>query len=309
MTGTANTFVALRRVHAGLIEWFHEILQEAGAVDVQVHTRFVAEDHGEPNLVVIPHQVRPWPKVPEGQEEVTLMSTSAERKLAVPDPWVKLGQQFSSAITSLFTAPDARPRARPGFAVAALPAPLAAWYTARHRPDGVTWAFDGPDGLTALPPSLGWRRAIPLEARYLVLASDHLLPALPGEGVGVGFGLPALASVFLGVHEGRLLSVRLPAVDMSDDLRSFTIALAASIDAESGERMRQLLAELGEERSVRLAVTPVAELPLTELAPLLQARNRSSGLVNMFSVQIMAGGGPVFSPSGTAVVQTAHTPR
>jgi hypothetical protein len=73
--------------------------------------------------------------------------------------------------------------------------------------------------------------------------------------------------------------------------------------------MRQLLAELGEERSVRLAVTPVAELPLTELAPLLQARNRSSGLVNMFSVQIMAGGGPVFSPSGTAVVQTAHTPR
>ncbi len=307
MDATAYTFLALRRVHGRLVDWLHEVLERAGVPEAQVYPRFMPDDHATPHLVVLPYQVQPFPKMMEN-DEIPLMAAPADWKYSVPEAWLRLGGHIGETITELFSVKEANPRPRPGKLMSELPAPLAAWYATRPvDAKGQEWTLESPGGLLARAPSLGWRRQLPLEARYLVFASNHLLPVAPGETTSVMFGLPALGAIFVGLQQERTLSVMLPPHELDPMLVSFVEALAQCVSPERAAELRQGVAWASSEQRHRMSLVPQQEVTAEGLSHIVRAHNRPPTMVNLFAVHFLAGGGAVFAPSSTVNIKP-HAP-
>lgn len=305
MSSTRHAFESLRRTHLALVDWLHALLVAASVPDVQVQARFGTNDAEAPQLVALPFQVRPSPKLTELKDDLPLMGGTGERR-TVPEPWSRLGTQIADLMTTVFGAVDPRGRNRTMMPVSALPPSLAAWYRAREDDPGEAWVT--PEGV-ARAPSLLWHRSLPLEAQYLIFSSEHLLPVEAGESGPVPFGLPALGAIFMGLQERTLISVKLPPHEVDPILLSFVEACIPSATPEVAAEMAAFIPWASHDQTRQLALHSMADTEGPTFDHLLRSLNRPFAMVASFSIQINVGGRPVFGPSGTPSVHTAQQER
>jgi hypothetical protein len=150
---------------------------------------------------------------------------------------------------------------------------------------------------------------LPLEARYLIFASNHLLPLAPGEVVPVAFGIPALAVIFVGIQQERSLGIVLPELDIDPQLVSFVEALAAASEGPRAEELRKGIAAVQGEQRHRITLSLHPDISMEDSGHIVKAHNRPPTAVTLFAVHVLGGGGPVFGPSSSPSIKSVQAPR
>lgn len=293
-----HAHIVMRRIHTDLLRWVRGLMLEAGIQSPQVTGRLSDEPAAGPQLVVMPYQLAPWPKMTETNNPLPLIGTKQDLSLQgiVPRAWTELGSLLTAAVQKAYPVRPAKgthpARALPLTPLTQLPDALADWYRERGEDAGPdTWVTSVEGVPHGRLPSLHWQRPITVRARYLLLASSP--PSADPEEV---FGLPALAVVTLGLHLERTMQVKVPPAGCDDELVSYLRLMGNVLGGAEQVRMDQLIAQVTDEYHTSVAVLPIPDLETNDLAEVMRTLNRPQQPVVHLAVQAGIGARPELVP-------------